>query len=216
MKRVIAVLIALFLLASVPAYAANPEPTPEPNPLDEIDVPRSVQRIIYDDFEERFNSYRRGESETVQEFRDRIAEEVAKDYKISAVDARDIYACGLVGYLYDLDPAGLKLLYGNKTDIFVQGTTLIVMAKINMLLSNKQTVAQNYHNVVDLIQNQGCGEFHKIRYSAYMNAQNGQEVKVVGFTLTQDVIEAVAEMDGSPASILESFVTNLYIHPQLR
>lgn len=221
MKRILATMLCLILVfgLSASAFAAeavpSPEPTPRPNPLDSIDIPRSTQREIYDAFEELSESTKREEGETIFQHRSRIAEQVAEQFGVSAEDVEEIYSYGLTGYLYDFDPWGLPLLYGEKMDAFIVGTTLEITAKVNLLLSNDLTIAQNYHNVVDLIQEKGCGELHTINYTAYADGASN-EVKIMSFTLTRDVIEAIASLDYSPASILDQFVTNLWIHRELQ
>lgn len=89
----------------------------------------------------------------------------------------------------------------------------IVKAKITPSSTNHLTVAQNYHNVVDLIQNQGFDDC-ELQYWAVADMTDGSESKVVSFTVPQDVVAQVAAGD-VVATELPDFVTDLWILPSL-
>ena len=60
----------------------------------------------------------------------------------------------------------------------VDGTTLVIKAKIESLLSNELTIKQNYHNVADIVQNQNGTDFECIDYWAVADMRDGSESKV--------------------------------------
>ena len=96
----------------------------------------------------------------------------------------------------------------------VDGKTLVLKVKIQSLLSNKQTIQQNFHNVADIIKNQGGTSFSCIDYWAVADMSDGQEQKLIAFTVDSDTIQAVAS-DQIVASELKNHVNNLFIHPSL-
>lgn len=97
----------------------------------------------------------------------------------------------------------------------VNGDTLVIKAKINSLLSNQQTINQNYYNVADIIQNQGGTQFNCIDYWAVADATDGSEIKVVAFTVDADTIQAIADGMILPNQ-MGDYVDDLYIHPSLQ
>lgn len=91
---------------------------------------------------------------------------------------------------------------------------VVVKAKIAPNVSNELTISQNYHNAVDLIENQGFGDC-ELQYWAVADMSDGTESKVVSFTVPQDVVEQVAAGD-VVATTLPDLVTDLWILPSLQ
>jgi hypothetical protein len=91
---------------------------------------------------------------------------------------------------------------------------VVVKAKITPNLTNKLTIEQNYHNAVDLIQNQGFGDC-EFQYWAVADMSDGSESKVISFTIPQDIVEQVAAGDVA-ATQLPDLVTDLWILPSLQ
>lgn len=92
---------------------------------------------------------------------------------------------------------------------------IVVKAKITPSYDNKATVDQNYYNVEDLIQKQGCDAFDELQYWAVADMTDGSEQKVVAFTVSSSLIKMIA--DGSvPANQLGDYVDDLYILPSLQ
>uniref|UniRef100_A0AAU8B4Z0 Uncharacterized protein n=1 Tax=Dulem virus 34 TaxID=3145752 RepID=A0AAU8B4Z0_9CAUD len=89
----------------------------------------------------------------------------------------------------------------------------VVKAKISPSSTNDLTVAQNYHNVVDLIQNQGFGDC-ELQYWAVADMTDGTESKVISFTVPADVVGQVAAGD-VVATQLPDLVTDLWVLPSL-
>lgn len=90
---------------------------------------------------------------------------------------------------------------------------VVVKAKISPSTTNNLTVAQNYHNVVDLIQNQGFGDC-ELQYWAVADMTDGSENKVISFTVPSDVVAQVASGD-VVATELPDLVADLWILPSL-
>ena len=97
----------------------------------------------------------------------------------------------------------------------VDGTTLVIKAKIESLLSNELTIKQNYHNVADIVQNQNGTDFECIDYWAVADMRDGSESKVIAFTIDADTIKGLAEGTIAPIE-LGDYVDDLYIHPSLQ
>lgn len=91
---------------------------------------------------------------------------------------------------------------------------LVIKAKISSSYSNSATVDQNYYNVEDLIQNQGCSEFDEIQYWAVADMSDGKESKVVSFTVGAELIKKIADKSVA-ANQLGDHVADLYILPSL-
>lgn len=106
-----------------------------------------------------------------------------------------------------------ELVEANENEIDGR-SVLVVKAKISSSYNNDATVDQNYYNVEDLIQNQGCDKFDEIQYWAVADMSDGSESKVVSFTVDADLIQKIAEKSVA-ANQLGDYVADLYIHPSL-
>lgn len=91
---------------------------------------------------------------------------------------------------------------------------VVVKAKITPNMTNALTVSQNYHNAVDLIENQGFADC-ELQYWAVADMSDGSESKVISFTVPQDVVAQVAAGD-VVATTLPDLVTDLWILPSLQ
>lgn len=91
---------------------------------------------------------------------------------------------------------------------------VVVKAKISPSTTNKLTVEQNFHNVVDLVKNQGFDNC-ELQYWAVADMSNSSEDKVISFTVPQDVVEQVASGD-VVATELQDLVVDLWILPSLK
>lgn len=90
---------------------------------------------------------------------------------------------------------------------------VVVKTKISPSTTNELTVAQNFHNVVDLVENQGFDNC-ELQYWAVADMSDGSEDKVISFTVPQDLVEQVAAGD-VVASELPDLVADLWILPSL-
>lgn len=91
---------------------------------------------------------------------------------------------------------------------------VVVKVKISASTTNDLTIAQNYHNAVDFIQNQGFDDC-ELQYWAVADMSDGSENKVISFTVPQDVVGQVAAGD-VVATQLPDLVADLWILPSLQ
>lgn len=91
----------------------------------------------------------------------------------------------------------------------------VVKVKISGSSSKKNTVAQNYFNVADLIKNRGFNKYTEIQYWAVADMTDGSEEKVISFTLDKDTIQAIANNEIVDNQIGE-YSDDLWVHPSLR
>lgn len=84
-----------------------------------------------------------------------------------------------------------KLNTGEIIDVKELDDTLIIKAKIQSQLTNELTINQNYHNIESIIKS-GGDKFKEIQYWAVSDTQDGDEVKVISFTVSEEVIKGAA------------------------
>ena len=107
-----------------------------------------------------------------------------------------------------------KFLGANTSDI--DGKKVIVIkAKIKSSYDNRSTINQNYFNVEDLIQKQGCDAYDEVQYWAVADMSNGEEGKVISFTVNKELIQAIKNGD-VPGNKLGDYVDDLFILPSLK
>ena len=109
---------------------------------------------------------------------------------------------------------GIRLRHGKLLDTTVNGSTLVIKAKIEPSLSDEMTINQNYYNVCDIIRNQGGDQYSTISYWAVADMTSGEEAKVISFDVPASVIARVAKED-FPDNTLGDLVDDLWIHPSL-
>ena len=110
--------------------------------------------------------------------------------------------------------AGYSLEYGELLDVNENDGVLVVKAKISPQTSDKLTIDQNYYNVDDLIQSQGCDKFDEIQYWAVADMTDGSERKVISFTVGKALIGQIAG-GNFPTNTMGDYVTDLWIHQSL-
>lgn len=108
-----------------------------------------------------------------------------------------------------------KLKYGELLDVNINDKILIIKAKISPSYNNKATIKQNGFNVEDIILNQGGDIFDEIQYWAIADMTNGDESKVISFTLTKDQINAVKNKQLLGNQIVDQ-ANDVWILPSLR
>ena len=211
---------------------ATPEPTVEPtpvpteapkreNPLDGINLSAEEKRAVYDEIEAKFNAlsttkeYLSLSFEEQNQEDEKVVAEIGANHNISGKEAEQIYSYGSMGYLYDIDLSALKLEFGDLESVSQTGTTLVVKAKIKPSYSNEATINQNYFNIENLIQKQGCGVFSTISYWAVADMTSGKESKVIMFDVNKQTIRNIAE-ERIAAIQYKDYVTDLWIHPSLQ
>lgn len=108
-----------------------------------------------------------------------------------------------------------KLKFGELLDVNINDKILIIKAKISPSYNNKATIKQNGFNVEDIILNQGGDLFDEIQYWAVADMTNGDESKVISFTLTKDQINAVKNKQLLGNQIVDQ-ANDVWILPSLR
>lgn len=207
--------------APTPEPVATPEPTPwRENLLDGISLSKEEKRVVYDEIQTGLDKLANSDGfydlsfEQQDEKSVEVIADVGAKHGISQEDADNIYSYGTMGYLYDFDPSTLTVKFGDFQSGIINGTTLIVKAKISPSYNNEATINQNYFNVEDLVQKQGCDTFSEIQYWAVADMTDGSESKVIMFTAGKDLISAIAS-GRFAANQMGNYVTDLWILPSL-
>ena len=95
-----------------------------------------------------------------------------------------------------------------------EGNTLVVKVKIEANLTNKMTISQNYHNIIDIVKNQKCDTYDAIDYWAVADMTDGTEGKVISFLVSKNVIDGI-KAGNIVATTLEDNLNDLWILPSL-
>lgn len=93
-------------------------------------------------------------------------------------------------------------------------TTAIIKAKIESSYSNAATIDQNYYNIENFIKNNDCSKYSEIQYWAVADMSNGEESKVISFTVSNQLIDKIKN-EKIVANQLENYVDDLWILPSL-
>lgn len=216
-KKLMAVIVMIAVLLGCYTVMA------EENSLDQIQMTKEEMRKIYDELNELYNDpqspayadYKDYSAEAVEKYEEECTKKIAKKYGLSEEDVTTIFSYGALGKLVEDEKQEYTLMFGELLQTTVNGTTLVIKAKIQPSINNKMTIRQNYHNVCNIITNQGGDEFSEIQYWAVADMTDGSEGKVISFTLDKKLIEMISQKQVYPLS-LEKYVKDLYILPSLR
>jgi len=205
---------------SVVEEAADPDALPDGNPLKGIAEP-AVMRVVYDEINDLMNdAYLNGDlatetdGEKVRAAEDALISQVAEAHGLTYENVRDIYLYGGTGSLYNYDKDAIEIKHGTFVESYINGTMLVVKAKIEPSMTNKLTIDQNYFNVADIIKNQHGDIFTEIQYWAVADMQSGDEGKVISFDVPKSTIDAVVAGNIADNQIGE-YSDNLWILPSL-
>ena len=112
----------------------------------------------------------------------------------------------------------LRLKYGQCqsaiTTVIGDKTVLVVKAKIATKSTNAETIQQNYDNIEDLILNQNCNNCDEIQYWAVTDMLDGNDQKVISFTVPASVITKISGGDVT-ADTMHDHVTDLWLHQSI-
>lgn len=111
------------------------------------------------------------------------------------------------------DTSTYKLNTGELLDVKENDDVLIVKAKIKSQLTDELTIKQNYHNAESIIKS-GGDKFKEIQYWAVADSADGEEIKIISFTVPEDVIKGTANGD-TVATQYPDLVADLWILPSL-
>lgn len=115
--------------------------------------------------------------------------------------------------------------YGSETSFSVVNGTLVevietsdnglvIKTKIQTSYNNTATINQNYHNIEDIVKNQGGDKYEYIDYWAVADMTDGSEGKVISFTVDKDLIQSITK-EHVFAIELGNYVKDLWILPSL-
>ena len=110
----------------------------------------------------------------------------------------------------------IKLRFGKLLDPYDDGEgTIVIKAKIEPSTSNKTTIDQNGYNIEDLILNQGFAKYDEIQYWAVADMTDGEESKVISFTVNKELINKIKNKEVVGNQIVDS-AEDVYILPSLK
>ena len=193
---------------------ANEWPT-----ISALGLSNSEMLSIFYDYEESFESYPEDYEESLA-YEEEVSRDIAQKYGITPDQADMVYGYVLMNFEEvknngEMDTVEYNLRFGELVSVNKNGSIVVIKAKIHPVLDNDLTIKQNYFNVCDLIKNQGLNIFDEVQYWAIADTVDGQEIKVISFTVPKDTIELVTS-DRFPENLLGDYVEDLWILPSLR
>lgn len=189
--------------------------------LNQLSITPETARSIYEEIEERFqaddnpSNDANSTSEQIRDWENTIVAEIGNKYDLSAEDTNMIYILASLGQLFHYDLDSVPIAHGELINATVAGTKLIVKARINPQLTNKQTINQNYYNACGIIRSFGDNHFSELQYWAVSKMKDGSESKVISFTVSKDIIDRISKGD-FPDNTLEQYLDDLWILPSLQ
>lgn len=105
-------------------------------------------------------------------------------------------------YVRSVDPAGLKLHYGELVDLTQNGSTVVVKARFTSHLSRQSFIDQNFFNIGDLVHKNGFNTCEEIQYWAVYQ-QGDSEEKVISFTVDKTTIAALFNDQIVPEQLID-------------
>ena len=205
---------------ATPTEAAAPDPNdlPDDNPLKGIADPEEM-RDVYDEIDDLMNdAYLNGplatetDQDKIKEIEDGLINQVAEAHGLTYDNVRDIYLA--MDELYNYDTSSIKMQHGDFVEATINGTTLVVKAKISPSVNNEATINQNYWNVGNIVRKQNGYVFHEIQYWAVADMKDGSESKVIMFTVPKDLIAKIYNQE-MPDEQMADYVQDLWILPSL-
>ena len=94
-------------------------------------------------------------------------------------------------------------------------TVMVMKARVTSGITNKITIEKNYYNVADYIQKNDMSDIDEFQYWAVADTTDGDEVKIISFTLTKTVIDGVKN-GNILANELSDYVDDLWVLASLR
>lgn len=105
---------------------------------------------------------------------------------------------------------GDLLSFIENTDIETNTRYCIIKAKIRNSYDNKATINQNYFNIEEFIKNHNGNQYDEIQYWAVADMKDGNESKVISFTLNKDIINKIYN-NTIVANQIGDYATDLWI-----
>ena len=113
------------------------------------------------------------------------------------------------------DTSEIQLHYGDLLSTTVNGTTIVLKAKITSSLTKKMTVDSCFYDVYDAVEKYGLDQYDELQYWAVADMTDGSEQKVISFTVPHDTLEKIANgsiVEGQ----LQSYSTDVWLSPALQ
>ncbi len=152
--------------------------------------------------------------EESEKYEEDTINKIAAEYNLTSDQVETIYGY-VISYGLPGNATDFSLQYGELLDTTITGDILVIKARIKDSFSNKATVDQNYYNVCNIISKQGGNGFNEISYWAVMTMLDGEDRKVLSFTVPKKIIDLVAA--GSiPDNKLGEYLDDLWIHDSLK
>lgn len=193
--------------------------------MDSPDNPENSVRDKSEDYDYDTTEWKKAREEYVDlcnKYFDKALNKTAKKYGITAKKVEEIWS----DYEPDSDDeyddveekAISSVLHGELLSANgsggIDGHTLVVKVKIKPNLTNEMTIKQNYLNVEDIIRNKGGNSYNAIDYWAVADMNNGEEGKVISFTVNRDLIKQIVDLK-IPVNKYGDYVDDLWILPSL-
>ena len=187
-------------------------------PITTLGLSNETMLNIYNDFQAGFEDYPEDSEEQVK-YDEVQSNKIAKKYGITPEQADQVYYYVLTNYAKVASGENvaklLTLQHGTLLDSNVNGSVIVIKAKIEANLTNDLTIKQNYFNIEDLIKNQGLDIYKEIQYWAVAGMSNGKEEKVISFTVPENTISGLKK-GNIPTNQLDKYVDDLWIHSSLK
>lgn len=107
-----------------------------------------------------------------------------------------------------------SIRYGELLDVIVTEDIMVLKAKIESNLTNKMTIQQNAHNVEEFILKNDMEGIKELQYWAVADMTNGEESKVISFTLNENMINSVKNKTLFAIDLIDN-AKDVWIHPSL-
>jgi hypothetical protein len=105
--------------------------------------------------------------------------------------------------------------YGEQLSVIDNGDGVCILKyKVQSQLTNALTIEQNYYNVCNFVTSGQADGFQELQYWAVADTQDGQDTKIISFTVPADVIESIKSGNTLPNAI-EDELSDLWVLPSL-
>ena len=185
-----------------------------------LGLDNSTMLSIYQDYQTAWESSPE-DPIAKRDYEAQVDEEIAEKYGISTDDASHVYMYVLGNYDKIAaengasDTSEIQLHYGDLLSTTVNGTTIVLKAKITSSLTKKMTVASCFYDVYDAVEKYGLDQYDELQYWAVADMTDGSEQKVISFTVSHDTLEKI--VNGSIVEgQLQSYSTDVWLSPALQ
>ncbi|MCR5685705.1 MAG: hypothetical protein K6G81_09870 [Lachnospiraceae bacterium] len=185
-----------------------------------LNMPNEMMISLYKEYYEAIygdNFPEDGNDDEIEAYEEKVGQEIADKYGITPNEAFLVYA--YVSMNYDKAANGgtgvsmePEIEFGELKSVVTNGAVAIVSVKITPSLTREMTIEQNYFNVDDLIKNKGYDVFDEIEYYAFADTIQGDQVKVISFTVPKRTIE-LSKDEKIMGTMLADYVNDLWISP---